>query len=84
MFHLLHARGMGLGGGVDDTVFGGPLEDAICSFQREAGLKVDGVAGPKTWSALVRVSKTRGVIMLRFMSTVLAAVVGTTATAATT
>ncbi|WP_187414117.1 peptidoglycan-binding protein [Nonomuraea sp. PA05] len=56
VFYLLHARGFGVGGGVDDTVFGAALEDAVRSFQRHAGLKVDGVVGPKTWPALVRVS----------------------------
>jgi len=56
VFYLLHARGMGVGGGVDDTVFGGALEDAVRAFQRDAGLQVDGVVGPKTWPALMRVS----------------------------
>lgn len=56
--YLLHARGFGVGSGIDDTVFGAPLEDAIRSFQRHAGLKVDGVIGPKTWPALVRPPNT--------------------------
>ncbi|MEV4078940.1 CHAP domain-containing protein [Nonomuraea fuscirosea] len=56
VFYLLHARGHGLGGGIDDTVFGAPLDDAVRAFQRAAGLKVDGVVGPKTWPALLRVT----------------------------
>lgn len=56
VYYLLHARDYGLGGGVDDTVFSEPLEDAVRAFQRAAGLKVDGVVGPKTWPALMRVS----------------------------
>ncbi len=56
LFYLLHARGMGLNGDIDDTVFGDPLEDALRRFQREAGLKADGECGPKTWPALLRVA----------------------------
>ena len=55
LFYLLHARGMGLNSNIDDTVFGEPLEDALCRFQEEAGLKVDGECGPKTWPKLMRV-----------------------------
>ncbi len=33
----------------------GPLTDtAVQKFQRENGLKVDGIVGPMTWSALIR------------------------------
>ncbi|MEV0236857.1 CHAP domain-containing protein [Nonomuraea sp. NPDC050786] len=56
VFYLLHARGHGLVGGIDDTVFSGPMDDAVRALQREAGLKDDGVVGPKTWPVLVRVS----------------------------
>ncbi|MEU8109511.1 peptidoglycan-binding domain-containing protein [Nonomuraea muscovyensis] len=44
---------MGLNGGIDDTVFGAPLDEALRRFQ-EAGLKVDGACGPRTWPALLR------------------------------
>ncbi|WP_431928482.1 CHAP domain-containing protein [Nonomuraea jabiensis] len=56
LFYLLHARGMGLNGGIDDTVFGAPLDEALREFQKAAHLAVDGVCGPKTWAALVRVA----------------------------
>jgi peptidoglycan hydrolase-like protein with peptidoglycan-binding domain len=55
LFYLLHARGMGLNGNIDDTVFGEPLDEALRRFQTEAGLKVDGECGPKTWPKLLRV-----------------------------
>lgn len=55
LFYLLHARGMGLSGGIDDTMFGAPLDEALRRFQKEAGLKVDGECGPKTWPKLLRV-----------------------------
>ncbi|WP_162795816.1 peptidoglycan-binding protein [Nonomuraea lactucae] len=54
LFYLLHARGYGLDGGIDDTVFGEPLENALRRFQKEAGLRVDGECGPKTWPKLLR------------------------------
>jgi peptidoglycan hydrolase-like protein with peptidoglycan-binding domain len=55
LFYLLHARGYPLNSGIDDTVFGTPLEDALRAFQKEADLKVDGECGPKTWPKLMRV-----------------------------
>ncbi|MEW1838555.1 CHAP domain-containing protein [Nonomuraea angiospora] len=55
-FYLLHARGFGPAGGADDTVFGEAVHDALRAFQRESGLKDDGVVGPKTWPALMRVA----------------------------
>ncbi|WP_188197203.1 CHAP domain-containing protein [Nonomuraea sp. SYSU D8015] len=55
LFYLLHARGYGVNGGVDDTVFGEPLHDALRHAQRAAGVQDDGVCGPKTWAALLRV-----------------------------
>ncbi len=54
LFYLLHARDFGLTGGVDDTVFGAPLRDAVRAFQKAAGIKTDGVVGPITWSKLLR------------------------------
>ncbi|MCF6467414.1 CHAP domain-containing protein [Nonomuraea sp. MG754425] len=56
VFYLLHARSFGVNGGVDDTVFGEPMHDAVRALQQAAGLKDDGVVGPKTWPALMRVS----------------------------
>lgn len=56
LFYLLHARGYGINGGNDDTVFGEALEQALISFQKAAKLKPDGVCGPLTWPALLRVA----------------------------
>jgi peptidoglycan hydrolase-like protein with peptidoglycan-binding domain len=36
-----------------DGVFGGETESAVRRFQRRAGMRVDGVVGPLTWSALL-------------------------------
>lgn len=36
-----------------DGDFGPATEDAVKQFQREAGLDEDGIAGPRTWEALV-------------------------------
>ncbi|MDF5756675.1 CHAP domain-containing protein [Spongiactinospora sp. TRM90649] len=55
VFYLLHARDHGLNDGIDDTQFGVPMEDAVRAFQRAVGLVVDGICGPKTWAALLRV-----------------------------
>ncbi len=35
-----------------DNVFGPVTEDLVRQFQKEKGLKVDGVVGPKTWKAV--------------------------------
>lgn len=35
-----------------DGKMGAKTRDAVRKFQRDAGLKTDGVAGPKTWSVL--------------------------------
>lgn len=55
LYYLLHARGYGLAGGIDDTLFGDSLDDALRAFQKAAGLKADGQCGPKTWPRLLRV-----------------------------
>jgi hypothetical protein len=34
-----------------DGVFGGGTESAVRSFQRSAGVAIDGVVGPRTWAA---------------------------------
>lgn len=56
VFYLLHARGYGLGGGIDDTKFTPALEDAVKAFQRAKKLRADGIVGPQTWAALLRVT----------------------------
>lgn len=38
--------------GHPDAVFGPQTEAAVCTFQQARGLKVDGIAGPLTWTAL--------------------------------
>ncbi|MEW6637354.1 MAG: peptidoglycan-binding domain-containing protein, partial [Actinomycetota bacterium] len=35
-----------------DGIFGGGTQSAVRSFQRDQGLTVDGVVGPRTWAAL--------------------------------
>lgn len=55
--HLLKARGQKI---ATDGVFGSKTEAAVKSFQRSKGLKQDGLAGPKTWAAvIVTVSRKR-------------------------
>lgn len=56
LFYLLYARGYGVADGVDDTLFGDPLEQALKAFQKAAKLEVDGVCGPLSWAALLRVA----------------------------
>ncbi|MEU7857848.1 peptidoglycan-binding protein [Nonomuraea sp. NPDC049141] len=55
VFYLLHARGLGLSGSLDDTVLGESLDEALRRFQKAAHLTEDGECGPKTWAALLRV-----------------------------
>lgn len=40
--------------GADDGEFGGKTEAAVRAFQKDQGIGVDGVCGPKTWAALKR------------------------------
>ncbi len=47
---LLHACGYSVKVNGD---FGHPTEEAVRAFQRQHKLRVDGVVGPKTWTALV-------------------------------
>ncbi|WP_165977951.1 peptidoglycan-binding domain-containing protein [Nonomuraea diastatica] len=56
LFYLLHARGFGLNGGINETAFGDALRDALRQFQEAAGLSADGVCGSNTWPALLRAS----------------------------
>lgn len=42
----------------EDGGFGGKTHDALLRFQRQRGLKVDGIVGPSTWLAVGQVSRT--------------------------
>ena len=57
MQSLLSDRGFDLGKYGIDGDFGSATEAALRSFQRSAGLTVDGVCGPKTWAALMDAAK---------------------------
>ena len=57
MQSLLSDRGFDLGKYGIDGDFGSATEAALRSFQRSAGLTVDGVCGPKTWAALLDAAK---------------------------
>ena len=57
MQSLLSDRGFDLGKYGIDGDFGSATEAALRSFQRSAGLTVDGVCGPKTWAALLDTAK---------------------------
>ena len=35
-----------------DSIFGRGTYNAICAFQKDNGLSVDGIVGPKTWEKL--------------------------------
>ncbi|MDY7222096.1 N-acetylmuramoyl-L-alanine amidase [Halalkalibacterium halodurans] len=48
---LLYIRGFNPG--QIDSIFGGKTESAVRKFQRDNGLTVDGIVGPKTWAALL-------------------------------
>jgi len=53
--HRLNA--LGFDAGQEDGVFGPLATDAVKEFQRNAGLDVDGVAGPRTIAALRRLAR---------------------------
>ncbi len=38
--------------GTVDGIFGSMTENAVRSFQADAGIAVDGIAGPQTWGAI--------------------------------
>ncbi|MFI6299530.1 CHAP domain-containing protein [Nonomuraea sp. NPDC050790] len=56
MHYLLAARDYAIEPGIDDTVFTAYHEQGIKGVQDAAGIEVDGIVGPKTWAALLRVS----------------------------
>lgn len=43
-----------------DGDFGSETENAVCAFQKQYGLTVDGVVGPKTWEALEKATGHHG------------------------
>lgn len=53
---LLYARDFPIPAGVDDTVFGVPMQDALRAFQKEKKLTQDAICGPLSWAALLRVA----------------------------
>jgi peptidoglycan hydrolase-like protein with peptidoglycan-binding domain len=46
----LASRGMGV---AVDGDYGPQTADAVKTYQRQKGLLVDGIVGPKTWNALI-------------------------------
>lgn len=48
---------LGFDAGLEDGIFGPGLRAAVEEFQRNAGLDVDGVVGPRTLQALVRLHR---------------------------
>ncbi|MEV6036050.1 CHAP domain-containing protein [Nonomuraea sp. NPDC052116] len=55
MHYLLAARDYAISEGIDDTTFTTYHEQGIRGIQDAAGIKVDGICGPQTWQALLRV-----------------------------
>ena len=45
-----------------DGIFGTKTQEAVRSFQRSAGLVVDGIVGEKTWNALFPSGKSENII----------------------
>lgn len=54
---LLEGYGFDVGKSGKDGIFGKDTEDAVCRFQRERELSVDGIVGNETWSALLGVTR---------------------------
>src|SRR3954452_19264713 len=48
--HLLRARGHAV---AVDGIFGPLTDKAVRDFQKQKNLSVDGIVGPKTWTALI-------------------------------
>lgn len=43
---------------VEDGIFGSKTKSAVVAFQAASGLDADGICGPKTWAAILKVSGT--------------------------
>ena len=56
MQSILEKLGYDLGPCGVDGDFGRMTEKAVKAFQQDHGLKVDGICGPKTFAALLRLS----------------------------
>ena len=41
-----------------DSNFGSFLTERVKAYQTEHGLKADGIVGPLTWAALLKITKT--------------------------
>jgi hypothetical protein len=52
----LRARGIDV---KDDSIFGRETDAAVRTFQKSAGLPPDGIAGPRTWNALLGAASVR-------------------------
>ena len=50
--NILKQLGYFLGNGGIDGIFGRATHDAVINFQKNQGLKTDGIVGEKTWIAL--------------------------------
>lgn len=50
---------LGFNAGVEDGIFGPNTQRAVEGFQQDGGLKVDGIVGPESWSALFSTSNLK-------------------------
>jgi hypothetical protein len=64
----LLTRGYDIGSSGVDSKYGKCTENAVRAFQRDNGLAVDGVTGPKTWAALDEVSPTLYTVTIPHLS----------------